>query len=1071
MLQFPFHQKLITNKVNSFINENKNDILIGAKPRTGKTYIVGKIIIDYSLTHNKFNILIITPVPSETISQYTDDLFKKYKEFKFLNIIHFKTGDQTLILKEKNIIITSIQLLHQKTLEQLKFNIIFGDEAHQGFTTILAEEILNYYSTINTVRIFLTATPHKPLYKWDIERTIYWSLEDEIFLKNSNYDYDKVYEKYGMTLTEKELLYYKNYPDLQILSSLFDEDKLLKQINNGGYSLTTLFSLTKKKEFQFKKEIDIILKYINKTYDRMIFDKKCTQIWFLPSNNINNISENLKIILNNHENFKNYEILIINSSYNFKNVKKYINNCEKNTNKGVIILAGNMLTLGITLNKCDVVILLNDTESSDRIIQMMYRCMTPREQQSYIINDTNYIIKTKKENGYVIDLNINRILSANLIFHHSNSLNTMNLEEKIKVLIKNNLIKIDDDMILSNKINSDELISKLIKMWTSNSKNTLERLFKRLEFIEIKENDLNELEKIFSITNENISNKIIISSNDISSGRTITKENNKINNKKEDKKIELYRDIFPYIIPLSCLLTLDNKESNLIKILDIIEKNEDLLEIFNDQSNIWWGNINIFNIIKKIIMNYINTDVLAITLEYKMKLTCLIEKPKELIEYINTMMKPKDLEKKQFGEVFTPLDFVNIMFDQLDSYYKLQHNGISIFSIKKFTWYDPACGIGNFEVILFERLMKGLKDQFSHEDLLKKHILENMIYVSDINKKNIFIYKTIFNLQRKYKLNILLGDSLQLEMLKKYDVIIGNPPFNQSPHDNNARTLPYFNIFTSNFIDKCQFMLFVIPSKWFMGGLCLKKFHKMMIERNDIPYLKDYQDTTKVFTNNRQISGGVCYFIKDSKYNGLTKFNNHFIKLDKYDIIIDQKYHSIIDKLIDWGINNNNLSELYMSTQYYGNIIDHLHDDYHKNNLKCYVSIQKSEKLYKFINKKYVDNDKLKYYKVITTHGHSSKGFGNAYCINKKDIYMYSYVGFKISSMTEALNLLYYIKECKFTNFLLFLRTATHHINKETVSWIPKLDFNIKWTDKKLYKYFKFTNDEIELVESFKYFG
>ena len=35
-----------------------------------------------------------------------------------------------------------------------------------------------------------------------------------------------------------------------------------------------------------------------------------------------------------------------------------------------------MLTLGITLNLCDVVILLNDTLSSDKYFQQIFRCMT-----------------------------------------------------------------------------------------------------------------------------------------------------------------------------------------------------------------------------------------------------------------------------------------------------------------------------------------------------------------------------------------------------------------------------------------------------------------------------------------------------------------------------------------------------------------------------------------------------------------------------------------------------------------------------------------------------------------------
>ena len=42
-----------------------------------------------------------------------------------------------------------------------------------------------------------------------------------------------------------------------------------------------------------------------------------------------------------------------------------------------------------------------------------------------------------------------------------------------------------------------------------------------------------------------------------------------------------------------------------------------------------------------------------------MSLQSLIDRPKELLELINECLKPKTIEKKQFGEVFTPMDFIN----------------------------------------------------------------------------------------------------------------------------------------------------------------------------------------------------------------------------------------------------------------------------------------------------------------------------------------------------------------------------------------------------------------------------
>ena len=42
-----------------------------------------------------------------------------------------------------------------------------------------------------------------------------------------------------------------------------------------------------------------------------------------------------------------------------------------------------MVTLGITLNMCDVVALMNNTRSSDKVLQQMYRCMTDGSQKKF----------------------------------------------------------------------------------------------------------------------------------------------------------------------------------------------------------------------------------------------------------------------------------------------------------------------------------------------------------------------------------------------------------------------------------------------------------------------------------------------------------------------------------------------------------------------------------------------------------------------------------------------------------------------------------------------------------------
>ena len=177
-----------------------------------------------------------------------------------------------------------------------------------------------------------------------------------------------------------------------------------------------------------------------------------------------------------------------------------------------------------------------------------------------------------------------------------------------------------------------------------------------------------------------------------------------------------------------------------------------------------------------------------------------INEPDKLLEFINGELKPKEKEKKENGEVFTPLTLVNEMLDKLDEAYTKVH-GKSIFTEDGLKWFDPAVGIGNFPIIVYQRLMKGLK--IPNEENKRKHILEVMLYSSELTPKNVFIYKKIF-CGDKYKLNIYEGDTLKGDVIKEFklpadfkgfDVVMGNPPYNSNgtKHKGEKNIYVYFS--------------------------------------------------------------------------------------------------------------------------------------------------------------------------------------------------------------------------------------------------------------------------------------
>ena len=75
-----------------------------------------------------------------------------------------------------------------------------------------------------------------------------------------------------------------------------------------------------------------------------------------------------------------------------------------------------------------------------------------------------------------------------------------------------------------------------------------------------------------------------------------------------------------------------------------------------------------------------NYELNNILLQFRMVTQSLINQPNELHHYLKQSLKPKELEKKKFGEVFTPMELIDQMMTKLDIYYKKYHKIKSIFS-------------------------------------------------------------------------------------------------------------------------------------------------------------------------------------------------------------------------------------------------------------------------------------------------------------------------------------------------------------------------------------------------------
>ena len=114
------------------------------------------------------------------------------------------------------------------------------------------------------------------------------------------------------------------------------------------------------------------------------------------------------------------------------------------------------------------------------------------------------------------------------------------------------------------------------------------------------------------------------------------------------------------------------------------------------------------------------------------KNTYTIKEPDKLLEYIKDNLTPKEKERKSSGEVFTPIYVVEDMLDKLPTKVWKDHTC---------KWLDPAVGIGNFPICIYLRLMDGLKSWEKNEEKRRKHIVEKMLFMVEINKKSIDLLK------------------------------------------------------------------------------------------------------------------------------------------------------------------------------------------------------------------------------------------------------------------------------------------------------------------------------------------
>lgn len=471
-------------------------------------------------------------------------------------------------------------------------------------------------------------------------------------------------------------------------------------------------------------------------------------------------------------------------------------------------------------------------------------------------------------------------------------------------------------------------------------------------------------------------------------------------------------------------------------------------------------------------------------------------------------------------EVFTPPELANRILDLLPQ---------ELFRSPDTTFLDPFSKSGVFLREIVKRLDRGLESLMPDRQLRIDHILHNQVFgiaitelTSYLSRRSLYCSKyangkysvsrfdtesgNILYANRSHSwengkckycgasqavydrgseaeqyayMFIHTDNPTQFFGNMKFDVIIGNPPYQLSDGGAQASAKPIYQLFVEQALRlKPRYLSMIIPARWYSGGKGLNEFRDNMLKDKHISHLVDYFDSTECFPG-VDLSGGVCFFLWNHDYSGpchirsiingketqttrylLEKGDDSFVRFNaavgiwhKVKAFYEKSFATIVSSRKPFGIaTNERISSMKQPN---------------------------SVKIYAYPNNGYVPSSNIavnssavKEHKVYISYAYGERG-SFPYLVIGKPFYgepnsccseTYLMIG-PFLSETICNNVMEYMRT-KFFRSLVLLRKNTQHATSKVYKYTPIQDFTQLWTDEMLYKKYGLDDNEIAFIES-----